>query len=303
VSRGCWNIKLDVRLTRNLCRSAGARFAVCAAICFAGLNTVEAETSEREMALTAYEACVSRPAAAISVTWQPTDGVFRAASGERYFASDVHLPGFGRHASAGDDLGTNSRVDLQAIPLGPANRWGLVPAWIVQVDEEEKRLLQFADLQRGKALYAPDQSSGVCAGFLRHAEASARKNKKGIWDSGSRSLVYSASAPRKLEKAAGAYVIAQGRIVSLGNTRSTRYLNFGKYWKTDFTVTLKTSDEGSFNTELVHSGWRIDALAGQVVELRGVVQLKDGPHIALTHPGQLVVLENKRAGRGGQDSN
>jgi hypothetical protein len=255
------------------------------------------------MALTAYEACVSKQVAAISVAWQPAERVFIAASGERYFASDIHHPNLGQLATSGNDLAKSSEFHFEAVPLGAANRWGLFPSWIVVVGEEERRLLQFADLQRGNALYAPNQSTGACAGFLRHAETSARKSKLGIWKAGSGSLIYSSSGPRELEKAVGEYVIAHGRIVSLGKTRSTRYLNFGKYWKTDFTVTLKASDEESFNSEIVQSGWRVEALAGQVVELRGVVQLKDGPHIALSHPGQLVVLENKRAGRGGQHSN
>ena len=55
--------------------------------------------------------------------------------------------------------------------------------------------------------------------------------------------------------------------------------------------------------QLRESGWTLDALEGQVVEIRGSVQERDGPSMVLRHPEQLVVLNDKRAGRDGQSSN
>lgn len=303
MSRGFWSFKDIGKSGLRFCRSKGAKLLLGAGLCVAGPFTVEAEDTSREIPVSAIEACVPENAETIRVSWQPEEELFRDASGARYLASETRSPVAWRSSAAAEGFGNNPEVFFEAVPFAPANRWGIIPAWIIVNTGTERRLLQFEDLERGNGLFAPGHSTADCARFLRHAEAGARKRKLGIWGAGTGTGIYPANAPEELEKVAGEYVIAQGRIVSLGKTRSTRYLNFGKYWKTDFTVTFRTSDEESFNNALVHSGWKVDALAGQVVELRGVVQLKDGPTIKLSHPGQLLVVESKRAGRGSQDNN
>ncbi|KZM51074.1 hypothetical protein OA90_05175 [Labrenzia sp. OB1] len=253
----------------------------------------QADDRDQPLARAAYDACVPADAASIAVEKSEEDGVFVAPSGQRYLASELHVPAprpKGALSAAG--LVVGAAPGLEAVATGPENRWGLTPAWIVLKDGETRELLQAVRLMSGAAVFAPDREDSVCAGLLRLAETAARREQRGLWGDKMAAPVYSAARPGLLEEKTGDYVIVKGRVVSLGKTESTRYLNFGKYWKTDFTVTLKASDEAIFDAALGRSGWQVEELAGKFVELRGFVQVRDGPHMALHHPEQLVVLEH-----------
>ena len=253
----------------------------------------------------ALKACAQESSEAVSLVEKNPDGVYVGISGQRYLPVDLRSAKSARRLT-GDGHETEDLEylrHLKAIPAGPANRWGLVPAWIVEVREGSRFLVQAIRLERGEALFAPGLAGAACADLLRRAERSARAQKIGIWSDLGSSPLRATWRPKEFEGLTGHYVIARGRIVSLGKTRSTRYLNFGNFWKTDFTVTWKSADEESFDLALGRSGWSIDDLKGKTVEVRGVVQMRDGPLITLHHPEQLVVLENKRAARGGRNSN
>lgn len=272
-------------------------------VLFANQAALANGKQEQTIALAAYEACVPADAAAVRVEGDGR-GVFVSSAGERYFASDLHRPD-DRSVSHSSNRGEEASGAgwVEAVSAGVENRWGLTPAWIVLHGEGGIQLLQAERLLRGEALFAPDRAEGGCADILRQAEARARAENAGLWEDKGAAPIYSTGRPESLTEMTGHYVIARGRIVSLGKTERTRYLNFGHYWKTDFTVTLGASDEERLDAALARSGWHVEELAGKTVELRGVVQERDGPHIALHHPEQLVVLEDKRAARGGQYSN
>lgn len=192
---------------------------------------------------------------------------------------------------------------LLALPVAEPNRWGLVPAWIVRQNSDETLLLQAEILENGAAMFAPETATGDCADLLRAAERTARRARSGHWSRAAGNRLFSTWEPEPFAGHDGHYVIARGRVVSLGKTASTRYLNFGRHWKTDLTVTFRSSEENMFNAALGRSGHKVDDLAGHSVEVRGVLQERDGPYIALRHPEQLVVLEGKRVVSGGQDGN
>ncbi|EAV42597.1 SNase-like nuclease [Stappia aggregata IAM 12614] len=288
---------------------------------FAGVVATPAAFAADEALLTpldpmksAAAACAGTPEKAVPVTFDSDEAVLVSASGARFFAGDIQMPApaaeIAGRQNGGDEslrafLTSRPDVELTAVPAGPENRWGLTPGWVLASSGTggDAALLQAELLRAGVAIFAPDRAEAACADALRAAETEASQTKAGLWGKSAPRLVYSADAPKSFTSAFGHYVIARGRIVSLGKTRSTRYLNFGNYWKTDFTVTLKASDEDDVNTALGRSGWTLDALEGQVVEIRGSVQDRDGPSVVLRHPEQLVVLNDKRAGRDGQSSN
>jgi len=242
------------------------------------------------------EACVPQGAHAVDLTGQDADGLFQGADGRRYLAVD--LSPFDARATH-----TGPEHRLTAVAAGPANRWGMVPAWILTSAGEETRLHQAEALLQGVAVFSPGEAAGACANLLRSAERTARQERAGLWSDPSEAGPFATYAPKSFQGKAGAYVVARGRIVSLGKTSATRYLNFGRHWKTDLTVTLKSSDEDKFNDVLGATGWMIEDLAGRTVEVRGLLEERDGPYMALRHPEQLIVIEGKRAGRGGQNSN
>jgi hypothetical protein len=280
-----------------------AGLALLPAVAFSG-GTAHAAGPAKTGNGDALTACDVRMEQAEAVVPGAGEPLFLSADGTRYFASDVRFSGRGGEHMAlvsRNDLSANG--DFAAVPVGPPNRWGLVPAWIVFRESGGPRLWQARQLEEGHALFAPAHAMADCADALRRAEGRARRAHAGVFGRKDAGPIYSAARPGTFKETAGRYVIIRGRIVSLGKTARTRYLNFGKYWKTDVTGTLNASDEEDFNAALERAGWSLEALAGRYVEMRGIVEHRDGPLIALRHPEQLVVLDDKRAGRDGQGNN
>jgi len=227
---------------------------------------------------------------ALTVTPQEDGAVFRSAAGDGFVLADVLVrrkpdPGAAPlAAAAGEDR-------YLAYRAGPENRWGLSPAWVVGERDGRRFLVQQALIASGTAMAAPDRGAPDCAGALKWSEAVARQAGLGLWQD---ERVLSTRTPAALLERAGHYVVAVGRIVSLGKTSRTRYLNFGFRWKSDFTATLRVSEEDAFDAVLADKGVRIADLAGAAVLVRGVIQVRDGPYMELVHPGQLDVIEVRK---------
>ncbi|WP_306142135.1 hypothetical protein [Roseibium sp. MMSF_3412] len=281
------------------------------AVCAAGFGSTApvaaeraAPSSEHEVAgNTVVAACAGDTDGGVPLVSEAGALTFEGVDGARYFATDLRLlADTARRVSAGSGLMTGA-AKLSALPVSGPNRWGLVPAWIVRQDRDGTLLLQTEILESGEALFAPYVAAGDCADLLRATERTARRARSGHWRDADGNTLFSTFEPETFAGYEGRYVIARGRVVSLGKTASTRYLNFGRHWKSDLTVTLKSSEESMFNSVLGQSGHKVDDLEGHSVEVRGVLQERDGPYIALRHPEQLVVLEHKRVVSGGQDGN
>lgn len=91
--------------------------------------------------------------------------------------------------------------------------------------------------------------------------------------------------PTELDDSTGRFRIVRGRVLRVVPTESYVYLNFGADWRADFTVRVRrTERDGAL------PGADLDALAGRLVEVRGVVLEAGGPLIELSHPEQMQVL-------------
>ncbi|MGV2977867.1 hypothetical protein AB1P65_20610 [Roseibium alexandrii] len=245
-----------------------------------------------------FTSCVSENGVPVPVVETAEAGVFSDITGQQYHASDILQVSTSGLPRAGSSV---NRSSFQAFPIALQNRWQMTPAMIVMNANSAPALLQKELLAAGKAIFMPQASFGACAKLLRSSEQAARRAGRGLWGQNRAAPVYWAGNPDLLLKAAGDYVIVQGRIVSLGKTPRTRYLNFGRYWKTDFTVTIARSEEDAIAMHLSEIGLSFEDLAQKAVEIRGVLDVKDGPLMAWSHPEQLVVVEQKRAGRDGQN--
>lgn len=85
----------------------------------------------------------------------------------------------------------------------------------------------------------------------------------------------------------GRFALVEGPVVSVGETRSTLYLNFGYRWRDDFTVTISASRREEFEA----AGLDVAALEGAAIRVRGIVQTRDGPLIKVSHPAQIERLD------------
>ncbi|MBK8083997.1 MAG: thermonuclease family protein [Devosia sp.] len=128
----------------------------------------------------------------------------------------------------------------------------------------------------------------ACVAALLAAEAAARQQRLGIW-ADPYYAVRRADRPLELAEHSGRYELVEGRVLHAEAVRDTIYLNFGRYWKEDFTVVIDRPALARFRT----AGVDPLGLDGALLRVRGWVDSHDGPRIAVTHPEQIEVLANR----------
>ena len=205
------------------------------------------------------------------------DGTLRLADGRQVMLAGVHVSGEAESQLAGKPL--------EIAPLGQADRWGrsAVVGW------SGEALVQQSLVGEGLAAVWGGGVAAGCAQALKRAESAARAQRSGLWGGFAEGagLRFAAARPEVLQSRAGRFAIVEGRVESLGKTRDTRYLNFGRHWATDFTVTFNSSIEG----QLAAAGFDLARIDGSRVRVRGVVLMKNGPHIEVTDPAQIEWVE------------
>lgn len=132
----------------------------------------------------------------------------------------------------------------------------------------------------------PDNRS--CIADLLAAEGRARLNRLGIW-ADPYYAVRHADRPSELAGRSGHYELVEGRVLAADEAGGRVYLNFGRTWKTDFTVVMDKAALGRFGKE----GLDPLRLADALVRVRGWVDIHDGPRIEVTHPEQIEVLATR----------
>lgn len=149
--------------------------------------------------------------------------------------------------------------------------------WLQQqlIAEGLGRVYSFADNRR-------------CLAELFAAERKARAERLGIW-ADPYYTVRRADRPESLLERAGHYELVEGRVLLADAAGGRVYLNFGRYWKVDFTAVIEARALRLFTDE----GIDPLALEGALVRIRGWVDDRDGPRIEITHPEQIEVLAQR----------
>ena len=71
--------------------------------------------------------------------------------------------------------------------------------------------------------------------------------------------------------------------MSVRERGATIYVNFGRRWTEDFTVTISKRNERSFTA----AGFELKKLAGRRVRVRGWIEERGGPWIEAARPEQI----------------
>ena len=141
---------------------------------------------------------------------------------------------------------------------------------------------------RGLARVYSFPDNRKCLDLLFAAEGRARLSGLGIW----RDPYYSvraANVPGDLLARAGHYELVEGRILLAEQSGGRVYLNFGRFWKEDFTAVIEAPALRLFAA----AGVDPLVLDGALVRVRGWVDDRDGPRIEVTHPEQIEVLATR----------
>jgi endonuclease YncB( thermonuclease family) len=121
---------------------------------------------------------------------------------------------------------------------------------------------------------------------LAAAERSARLAKLGLWGD-PRYDLKRAENPAEVLAVRGRFTLVEGKVLSVRESGSTIYVNFGRRWTEDFTVTILKRNERLF----VAAGLAPQRLQGRRVQVRGVVEERGGPWIEATRPEQIEVVD------------
>ena len=169
------------------------------------------------------------------------------------------------------------RVDRHGRALGHLFVDGIPETWV-----------QGAMVAAGLARVYSFPDNRACLAELMAEETRARAMRLGIWTD-PYYTVRRADLPEPLASREGHYELIEGRVLLADTVGRRVFLNFGRYWKEDFTAVIEESAVRMF----ADAGLDPLMLEGALVRVRGWIDNLDGPRVEVTHPEQIEVLATR----------
>lgn len=192
-------------------------------------------------------------------------------------------------------LAPDAKVALEAMTLNKPvrlgfggeeiDRYGRILAHVFVTTAEGEIWAQQAMVAKGLARVYSFPDNRACLDLLFASEGRARLGGLGIWADPYYSI-RAADAPGDLLARAGHYELVEGRVLLAEQRGGRVYLNFGRFWKEDFTAVIEAPALRLF----AEAGVDPLSLDNAFLRIRGWVDDRDGPRIEVTHPEQIEVL-------------
>jgi hypothetical protein len=168
-----------------------------------------------------------------------------------------------------------------------ADRYGRLVAHVFVSEGGSERWLQEELVRQGLARVSARVGDTACARTLLAAEQAARAAKLGLWGE-PYYVMNKAEDPTEVLKSRGRFALVEGKVVSVRESGGTIYVNFGRRWSEDFTVTIAKRNERAFSA----AGVEPKSLSGRRVRIRGWIEERGGPWVEAARPEQIEVLGN-----------
>jgi endonuclease YncB( thermonuclease family) len=194
-------------------------------------------------------------------------------------------------AAARDGLAAlfaGAEIVLKQAEPQKADRYGRIVAYAFVTRDGSERLIQGELLAAGFARVAPRVNGRACAVELLSRESTARLAKLGLW-AGSYYDSLDAEDPAAVLARQGRFALVEGKVVSVRESGATIYVNFGRRWSTDFTVTILKRNERSFTA----AGLEPKKLSGRRIRVRGWIEERGGPWIEAARPEQIELTDRE----------
>jgi endonuclease YncB( thermonuclease family) len=246
----------------------GAALAACLAACMSGAAAEPAKP------------CQQTALAGGVVSAIIDASSFTLSDGREIRLAGIDAPGTARSVLA--DLIAGRTVALHG--RNDPDRYGRLVAFATVSGSETP--VQYALLSAGQARFTGLGEDKDCRAALLDREQAARAARLGLWGE----AVYSirrAEAPASILSGKGRFAVVEGRVLSVRESGATIYVNFGRKWSEDFTVTVARRNERAFQD----AGLALKSLAGREVRVRGIVEERGGPWIEAMRPEQIEVVE------------
>jgi endonuclease YncB( thermonuclease family) len=244
--------------------------------------TAESQAVDRER-------CHSTPAGTAAVQAVLDGRTLRLADGRQVRLIGLEVPE--RHDRAQAARGALAAlVEGREVALGrlreEADRNGRLPALVFPAPAGSGPSIQRTLVTQGHVWVASRVGDIACALQLLEAERAARAAGLGLW-ADTDYLIRKAENPGEIPAGRGTFVVVEGQVLSVRESGGTIYMNFGRRWSEDFTVTILKRNERIFGS----AGMDLKRLAGRRVRVRGFAEERGGPWIEATRPEQIEIAE------------
>jgi hypothetical protein len=126
-----------------------------------------------------------------------------------------------------------------------------------------------------------------CRNVLLAHEARARMARLGLWADPDYDTK-AADNPAAIRRSRGRFAVIEGKVLSVRESGGTIYVNFGRRWSEDFTVTILKRISARF----VAAGLDPKRLEGRRIRVRGFVEERGGPWIEAMAPEQFEIAND-----------
>jgi endonuclease YncB( thermonuclease family) len=182
-----------------------------------------------------------------------------------------------------ESLLVRKAVVLKSIGPGP-DRYGRLVAEAFITGPQEI-WVQYEILTKGYGMVAAGGDIATCLSFLRGVERRARIDMRGLWGE-PYFVMKEAQYPDDVMTELGRFALVGGKVMSVRESGALVYLNFGRRWTEDFTVTIAKRNQRTFAA----AGLDPKRLAGRYIEVRGYVEEHGGPVIEAMRPDQIEIV-------------
>lgn len=197
---------------------------------------------------------------------------FLLSDGREVKLAAIEVPAGARARAALAELMAGRDVTLHG--RSESDRYGRLVAFATVSGSETP--IQYALLAKGQARFAGLAEDKDCRAGLLRQENTARAGKLGLWADPVYAIRRS-ETPAAIER--GRFAVVEGRVLSVRESGATIYVNFGRRWSEDFTVTIARRNHQAF----VAAGLEPKSLAGRDIRVRGFVEERGGPLIEAAH--------------------
>jgi endonuclease YncB( thermonuclease family) len=199
-------------------------------------------------------------------------------------------------APPGEPAGAAAKGALEALVAGQAielrgaepetDRYGRLLAHVFMTHDKAERWIEADLVARGHARVSGRIGERACATALLARERTARAAKLGLW-ADPYYVIRRAEDAAAVAAERGRFAIVEGKVLSVRESGGTIYVNFGRRWTQDFTVTIAKRNERSF----ANAGLEPRKLEGRRVRIRGWIEQRGGPWVEATRPEQIELAE------------
>jgi endonuclease YncB( thermonuclease family) len=188
----------------------------------------------------------------------------------------------------------DNRAALQALVAGhplqlerlgaERDRYGRLVGFAFAGDAQQS--LQRAMLEQGQARVSARVGDKACADGLLSVERVARAARRGLWADPNFAPLSAENLPG-LQAERGRFALVEGKVLSVRESGATIYVNFGRRWTRDFTVTILKRLRRTFTA----AGVEPKKLEGHRIRVRGWIEQRGGPIIAAEAPEQIEIVD------------